>query len=168
VKLHSGLTMNGRYYAKGQDISGLAVYPFFLIHMAAFGLTGFLLAYGVGDFSIVFWHGGVAIAIYMIFYLVIFGLDEVKWMFINAGLGIFGIMSQIDWILRWFGRTVSDYPAYMHVIPFLYFVLYTFLIRHALLDVFGAREDDARRRRVDLGYVGGSLLLYAGLHFLEG
>jgi hypothetical protein len=33
-------------------------------------------------------HGGIAIVVYLVFYLVIFGLDEVKWMLINAVLDV--------------------------------------------------------------------------------
>ena len=85
----------------------------------------------------------------------------------GLGLGLFGIISQIDWLLSLFGRRVADYPVYVHVIPFLYFVLYTFLIRHALLDMLGAREDEAKRSRVEYSYVGVSVGLYLLLHFLE-
>jgi hypothetical protein len=87
--------------------------------------------------------------------------------FINAGLGLLGIVSQIDWILSLFGKRFADFPVYVHVIPFLYFVLYTFLIRQFFHDVLGAREDATRRRRVDFGYVVGSVFVYLLLHFLE-
>ena len=59
-------------------------------------------------------HGGIAIVVYTVFYLAIFGLDEVKWMFINGGLGVLGIYSQIGWILGLFGRKISDYPVHVH------------------------------------------------------
>lgn len=168
MKLHGSITMNGRAYSRGDEIPGTLVYPFFLIHMLAFGLAGFAMAYSGVPIEIVFMHGGIAIAVYTIFYLAIFGLDEVKWMFINAGLGLFGIVSQIDWLLSLFGKHVGDFPWYVHVVPFLYFVLYTFLIRHALLDLLGARDDDVKRRRVEFGYIGASLLLYLAAHFIEG
>jgi len=168
MKLHGGITVNGRPYASGDEISGLFVYPFFLVHMLGFGISGFVLAYSGMPFEFVFMHGGIAIFVYLIFYLAIFGRDEVKWMFINAGLGLFGIVSQIDWILSLFGKHVGDFPWYIHVIPFLYFVLYTFLIRHALLDLLGARDDDTRRRRVEYGYIGASVLFYLAAHFIEG
>jgi hypothetical protein len=78
-------------------VSWLTVYPFFLIHMLAFGLSGFLLAYsGEAPVPFLYLHGGIAILVYTIFYVTIFGVDEVKWMFINAGLGLLGIVSQID------------------------------------------------------------------------
>jgi phosphotransferase system glucose/maltose/N-acetylglucosamine-specific IIC component len=168
MRLHGSMTVNGRAYSAGDEIPGLFVYPFFLIHMLAFGLSGFVLAYSGAPVEFVFMHGGIAILVYTIFYLAIFGRDEVKWMFINAGLGLFGIVSQIDWILSLFGKHVGDFPWYVHVVPFLYFVLYTFLIRHALLDLLGARDDDVKRRRVEYGYIGASLLLYLGTHFIEG
>jgi len=68
--------------------------------MAIFGASGFLLAYNSNaDISFLYMHGGFAILIYIIFYLALFGVDEVKWMFINAALGLFGIYSEIGWFL---------------------------------------------------------------------
>jgi hypothetical protein len=166
MKLHSAITVNGRTYHAGQDLPGIAIYPFFLFHMLVFGASGFVLAYGGAPVEFVFMHGGIAILVYVIFYLAIFGRDEVKWMFINAGIGIFGILSQIDWLLSLFGARVADFEWYVHVIPVLYFILYTFLIRHAVLDLLGARDDDVKRSRVEWGYVGGSLLVYAVAHLL--
>jgi hypothetical protein len=87
------------------------VYPFFLFHMLMFGISGFLLAYGVGDVIFLYMHGGIAIVVYVIFYLLIFGRDQVQWMFINAALGVVGIYSQIGWILSLFGRDAGDYPC---------------------------------------------------------
>jgi hypothetical protein len=161
------MTINGRAYASGDEIPGAFVYPFFLIHMLAFGGSGFVLAYSGAPVLFLYMHGGIAILVYTVFYLAIFGLDEVKWMFINAGLGLFGIISQIDWLLSLFGKRVADYPPYVHVIPFLYFVLYTFLIRHAVLDMMGVREDETRRTRVEYGYIGVSLAFYVLAHLLE-
>ncbi len=105
--------------------------------MLVFGTSGFVMAYAKNPppVAFLFLHGGLAVSVYTAFYLNIFGRDEVKWMFINAGLGLLGIYSQIGWLLSRFGRRISDYPLYVHVIPFLYFVLYTFLLRHAVLDI---------------------------------
>ena len=167
MKLHGSVTLNGRAYSSGDQISGAVVYPFFMIHMLAFGGAGFAMAYSGVPLEMVYMHGGIAILVYLIFYLTIFGLDEVKWMFINAGLGIFGIASQIDWLLSLFGKHVSDYPWYVHLVPFTYFILYTFLIRHAVLDVLGVRDDDTKRSRAEYGYVGVSLAVYAVAHLLE-
>ncbi len=103
--------------------------------------------------------------VYILFYLSIFGRDEVKWMLINAGLGLFGIYCNIDGLLSLFGKNAGDYPVYLHVTPFLYYVLYTFLIRQAVLDLMRAREDGARRRMVENGYIFVSMTVY-GIFFI--
>ena len=137
------------------------IYPFFLVHMLMFGISGFVLAYGAeADIVFLYMHGGIAIVVYMVFYLLIFGPDRIKWMLVNAGLGIFGIYSQIGWILGLFGRNAGDYPPHVHAIPVLYYVLYTFLLRQLVLDVARARDDPARRRLVEAGYVVLSLAFY--------
>lgn len=151
----------------GDYKSTLAVYAFFLVHMLAFGWSGFFMAYSSNAASMFFLyvHGGLAIGIYLLFYLAAFGPDEVKWMFINASLGIFGIYAEIDWILSRFGTTVSDYPVYIHVIPFSYYVLYTFLLRQAVVDLVRARNNKKRRRIVETLYVVVSLAVYGSIYF---
>ena len=142
--------------------AGWFIYPFFGIHMLMFGLSGFLMAYASKgpDLGFLYMHGGIAIAVYLVFYLAIFGRDEVKWMLVNAGLGILGIYSQIGWILGKFGKDIDDYPWNVHVVPFLYYILYTFLLRQFLIDVTGSRDNPARRSLVNNGYVVVSLLVY--------
>lgn len=149
---------------------GRFIYPFFMFHMLAFGLSGFFLAYGsdTPDLGFIYAHGGLAIGVYLAFYLVLFGVDQVKWMLINAGLGILGIYAQIGWILGRFDRRVEDYPWYVHVVPFLYYVLYTFLLRQFLLDITRSRTDARRRAWVESGYVVASLLVYAYLLWRTG
>lgn len=139
------------------------VYAFFLVHMLLFGVSGFLIAYAKQPTDVLFLylHGGLAIGVYTVFYLVCFGLDEVRWMFANAALGAMGIYSQLGWILERFGRRIGDYPLYVHVIPFLYYVLYTFLLRQMVLDLAHAREDARRKRLVEWLYVAASLAWYA-------
>lgn len=168
MKLRSELTVNGRVYHAGDEISPWMIYPFFLLHMLAFGFSGFWIAYGNDNPEpfFAFLHGGIAITVYIVFYLAIFGRDEVKWMFINAALGLMGIYAQIKYLLALFGRRLSDYPLWADVMPFLYYILYTFLLRHALLDLTGARDNPQRRRIVESGYVAISLLAYAILLFV--
>lgn len=165
MKIRSALTINGRQYAAGDEVSAWMVYPFFLLHMGIFGLSGFFMAYAADDVPrlFLFLHGGVAILVYVVFYLAIFGVEEVKWMFINSALGLFGISAEIRWLLAQFDKTMADYPPVVHVVPFLYYILYTFLLRQALLDSTGARSDPARRRKVETAYVLLSLLLYLAL-----
>ena len=149
-----------------RDKAGWFIYPFFGIHMLMFGLSGFLMAYAADgpDLMFLYMHGGIAIFVYMVFYLMIFGLDEVRWMLLNAALGILGIYSQIGWILERFGKRIDDYPWQVHVVPFLYYVLYTFLLRQFLLDVTRSRDNPGRRTLVNNAYVVVSLLVY-GLMF---
>jgi hypothetical protein len=166
--LHGGLRMNGTEYKAGSEIAWHKVYPFFLFHMLIFGGSGFLMAYSSEGAPLVFLflHGGFALLIYTVFYFAIFGLDEVKWMFINAGLGALGIYTQIDWLLSFFGKSVEEYSLATHFIPFLYYVFYTFLLRQALLDLCGARADEGRRRLVENGYVGLSVAASAACYLL--
>jgi hypothetical protein len=169
MKLRGSISINRRKYNKGDAIPWYKIYPFFLIHMLMFGGSGFLIAYFSTSPEVLFLylHGGFAIIIYTIFYLSIFGLDEVKWMFINAALGLLGIYSQIGWLLSLFGKDINDYPVYVHVIPFLYFILYTFLLRQAVLDITRAREDDKKKKRVEYGYIVISTSIYLISYFLE-
>lgn len=138
------------------------VYPFFGVHMLMFGLSGFAIAYGAEETDLVFlyMHGGIAIVVYLVFYTVIFGIDQVRWMLINAALGILGIHAQVGWILARFGRRMADYPWQVHVVPILYYVLYTFLLRQFLIDVTGSRDKPRRRAVVHTLYVLVSLAVY--------
>jgi len=160
MKTHSDITINKKLYPKGIKIPWHMVYPFFMFHMLMFGASGFFLAYGESDVFFLYMHGGIAILVYIIFYFAIFGFDQVKWMFINAALGLLGIVSEIDWILSKFDKHVEDFAWYVHVIPFLYYILYTFLIRQALIDITGSREDASRMKLINLFYVAISLIFY--------
>ena len=138
------------------------IYPFFGFHMLMFGLSGFLMAYAASrpELFFIYLHGGIAIIVYTAFYLSIFGVDEIKWMVVNAALGLFGIYSQIGWILALFGKKIDDYPWYVHITPFVYYVLYTFLLRQLLIDITGSRDRPSRRTLVNNAYVVMSLLVY--------
>lgn len=155
MKAESDIEIDGKVYKKGSNLPKLFIYPFFLVHMLAFGGSGFFMAYGATDVPILFLyaHGGIAIFVYIMFYLAIFGKDEVKWMFINAALGLLGIYTQIDWLLSFFNKQASDFPFYVHVVPFLYFVLYTFLLRQMLIDITGSRYNEHRQKIVEYCYV---------------
>lgn len=138
------------------------IYPFFAFHMLMFGLSGFFMSYTLDgpELGFVYLHGGIAIVVYLVFYWTIFGREEIQWLLINAGLGIFGIYAQIGWILGLFGKRIGDYPWYVHITPFLYYVLYTFLLRQFLIDVTHSRENLRRRALVNNVYVVVSLLTY--------
>ena len=165
LKLKSGMTVSGKAYGAGEKAPMFFIYPFFLFHMAMFGFSGFFMAYGTDspDLLFLYMHGGIAIFVYLAFYFAIFGRDEVKWMLINAGLGLLGIWAEINYILGWFGKTLDQFSPWVHVTPFLYYVLYTFLLRQLLLDVTGSRDRPLRRRVVETVYVTASLILYTTL-----
>lgn len=137
--------------------------------MAAFGGSGFFMAYGMKQAEVggLIALGSMPILVYLLFYTALFGVDKVKWMAINAALGIYGISIEVGWILALFGKKVSDYSWYVHIVPFTYYVLYTFLLRQAVLDISGAREDEKRRKRVDQAYVWGSLAVYSLMHIMS-
>ncbi|NNE56611.1 MAG: hypothetical protein HKN36_00755 [Hellea sp.] len=141
------------------------VYGFFLVHMLAFGSAGFFMSYGsdapAPAFNYLF--SGFAISIYLIFYLVIFGLDDIGWLLINSALGVLGVLAQLDWILAAFGTGTSSYPWTAHIIPGIYYVLYTFLLRRMILHIFRVRDGTRKKTIVDGIYVAGSLLVYVPL-----
>ena len=168
MKLRSALTINGKAYKKGDVVSAWFIYPFFMLHMLAFGGSGFYMAYAPDGppLAFLYAHGGFAILVYLIFYLTLFGREAVKWMFINAALGIFGLYTEINWILGFFGTTVGDYPLYVHVIPFLYYVLYTFLLRQAVIDFSGSRHDENKRHKADRFYIIMSVTVYLIFYFI--
>jgi hypothetical protein len=170
MELQGSLTINGKKHEKGDFIAWYKIYPFFLLHMGAFGLSGFFMAYAEEGPPLFFLylHGGFACLVYLVFYVAIFGVDRVRWMFINAMLGLFGIYAQIDLILSWFGKEASDYSLAVHFIPFFYYVLYTFLLHQMVLDIFKARSDPDRRRRVDLAYIVISLVVYGAIWLSRG
>jgi hypothetical protein len=166
MKAHSDIEVGGNMYRKGAKLPTRLVYPFFLVHMLAFGLSGFFMAYtsegpGIG---FLYMHGGLAILVYVVFYFAIFGVDQVKWMFINAGLGLLGIYAQIDLILTLFGKRAEDFPWYVHVVPFLYYVLYTFLLYQLVLEITGAHKSPHRKKVVEGVYVVASVLIYGGIY----
>ena len=161
MKLHAAITINGVEHAAGSVISPWKVYPFFLVHMGLFGASGFFMAYGAPDVPLLFLfaHGGFAILIYLVFYRVIFGIDTVRWMLINAALGAMAHYASIDLVLGVFGRSADEYSVVRHAIPFGYTVLYSFLLRQAVLDFSGVR-DTPKQGVVEWGYVIASALLW--------
>lgn len=166
VKLQGEITINGKGYRAGEIVPWKMIYPFFMVHMLVFGGTGFFMAYGMDDIDVAFlyMHGGIAIVVYMVFYTVFFGRDAVQWMLINAALGVFGIYAELNWALSFFGKSLDSYPIHVHVVPFLYYVLYTFLLRQAVLHLAGARENESRRRWINGAYVLISVAVYASIY----
>jgi len=152
--------------AKGRVMIKLAVFPFFLIHMLAFGSSGFYIAYFTDDaLPFIYLHGGIAIYVYLQFYIALFGVDKVKWMVINAVLGIFGIYHEVKWFLSQFDKNITDYSIFIHAIPFTYYVLYTFLVYQFVLIVTDADISPRRKIVVETFYVLISIAIYLTIYF---
>jgi hypothetical protein len=167
VRGSGGIVVGGKGYSRGDTIPWKHAYPGLLIHMFLFGGSAVYLAY----FDLypsplfLFVWGGFGITFYLLLYSTLFGVDEMRWLFINSGLGILGIATQVDWLLSLTGTSLSDFPAYVHVVPFLYYILYTFLLRQAVLDLTGASEKPARLILVNGGYVILSTAFYVGTYW---
>ena len=170
MKLKSPITINDKLYPRGATLPWYKIYPFFLVHMLGFGLSGFIMAYSNDGPAIgfLYLHGGFAILFYTVFYVALFGVDEIKWMFINAALGLLGIYAQIDLILSLFGKKAGDFSVFVHVIPFLYYILYTFLLYQLVLDVTGARDDPHRKRIAEAFYIVSSVIIYSAIYLTKG
>ena len=67
------------------------------------------------------------------------------------------------WILALWGKDIGDYPWYRHITPFLYYVLYTFLLWQLVVDLTRSRDKPERQRKVELAYVLVSLAVYGWL-----
>lgn len=129
--------------------AGFFVFIFFLVHMLMFGGSGFALAYATDSpYLFALMHGGIAILVYIIFYLVIFGIDAIKWMVINS---IFGIL-QTHEIINLIGTTFINnynffsYPFYRHIIPATYIILYMFLIRQFINYILKSHKNKNREK----------------------
>ncbi len=112
------------------------IYPFFLVHMGMFWGSWFLLAYFADNtpYSMALLHWWVAISVYLVFYLLIFGVWRVRDMFINAIIWCVWIYAWMWDIVSFFGKDINSFDWYWHLIPSIYFVLYTFLLRNILKD----------------------------------
>jgi len=80
---------------------------------------------------------------------------------------LFGIYVEIDWLLALGGKQLSDYSLLTHVFPFLYYILYTFLIRQMFIDIFKARENENRLAAVNNLYIIISVIVYLSIYFLK-
>jgi len=128
------------------------------------GFFAFLLAYSErpGHVAVV---PGLFILFFIPSYLRYYGIDEVRWMLINGALSVFAMYSDVGWFLSYFffGTSVSDYHWYVHIVPFTYIVIFTFLLRQWLIDLFDAREDEKRKELVGRYYAWGSFVLHSAL-----
>jgi len=127
--------------------------------MGIFGGSSFALAYfSEVNLTVVYLHGGFSACVFFLSYNSIFGIDEVKWMLIDAFLGVFGLYSEI---LSWAGREISSFPVQVHVVPFMHYVLYTSWLRQVVIEVANCRPDKDRGEKVSCVYLALSLGFYS-------
>lgn len=132
--------------------------------MLLLGGGGFVMAYAEAvSLAYLYVYNSLVMLGCVIAYLRVFGRDEVKWMFVNAALGALGISVELDWFLSFFAKKLSDYPIYIHAVPFLYYVFFTFLFRQLALDITDSRQDESRRAVVERWYVVASVLVYLAI-----
>ena len=164
--LHGNLTINGKKYRKGDYVSAWSVYPFFLLHMLFMGFFVFHDAYFRGPTEEISYFGDVfIIGIYLFFYIPIFGIDEVKWLIKNSLVGMFGVYAEVDILLSYFNKNISEFPFYVHIFPFLFYSLYTFLFRQIFIDITYSRGNKKRTEIVSYIYLFLSLAIYSFLFF---
>lgn len=113
------------------------IYLFFLVHMWAFWTACFYISYFQSiDFEFLIPFASISISIYLLFYFVIFWTWKVKDMFVNAIVGCLWIYAWLWDILSFFGENINSFHIYVHIVPWIYFVMYTFLLRNLLKDIF--------------------------------
>jgi hypothetical protein len=170
MRIHGHITLGKRRFEPGDEVSALDVYPFFFLFLLVPGAGTFALAYGseTPDVGSAYAVGIFIVCFFLVGYLTIFGRDEVKWMLINAALGIFGIFGQISWVMStFFFKSIDDFPWYVHAMPVLVYVLFTFLVRQALLDLLGGRDNEARARAAATLHVVVSVALTVLFFFVQ-
>ena len=82
-------------------------------------------------------------------------------MFLNALFGLLRKGVQVGWLLSLFDRDSSTCPLSVYVTPFLFFLLYSFLMRRAVLDLINSLDDPARRKTMKKRYIGVTLAVNA-------
>ena len=166
MKLHRDIDMG--FYHKGPEVHWVGVYLFFFVHLAIIVPAVFVIAYGErGNVAFLYLFGGFMTFLYLVFYREIFGIDQLKWMFINASLGLFGIYAEIEWILALFNKQAIDFTWKVHFFPFSLYILSTFLIRQAVLYITGVRDNPHRAKIANIGYVCGSIAIYSFIFFTQ-
>ena len=154
---------------KGKKVL-IFIYLFFIAHMGIFGTTTFFLTYGEQNIEFAVMFGGIAVFVYAIFYMVIFGFDELKWLFINSLLGILSIYGWLEELAYHFLPSpgadkssfggihekyisFSQFPIAWHLLPGAFFIMYEFLLRNFLIDLLGARKKTERKRSVGILFI---------------
>lgn len=165
LRLRYDIRYGKDFYRAGTQLSPLIVYPTIFLQIFLFGAFCFGFAYAgkwpnMGGLVII---GGFGIMFFALFYSALFSLAEIGWMFLNGAIGVLGILSQIDVVLSWFGKSAGDFGFDAHLFPVIYWIMASFVLWQLVLDITRSREDPVRRWWANLAFSLSSLALYAAL-----
>ena len=170
MKLKTDIGIGHKTYRKGSHLPWFRVYGLFLFTIAAIFWVVFDIIYlqRDSDLGFVLFFGLFIPALYLLAYRSIFGITEVRWLIINSAIGIIGIITELDWVLSYlYDKNLSDFPIYYHIIPCAHYILLTFVLRQAVIDTFNSRDNKARRKYVNLGFVLVTLTVYITFYFID-
>ena len=139
-------------------------FPFFIAHAVLFGLVVLLFAYAQYSSAmglvILFIWGFLGVLCYLMVYSALFGLDSFKWIVSNTALALFGFSAELHLLIDWFNVETANIAWYRNMLPYAYYVMYTFWFRQLVLAAFGAREDTSKGERVSNYFLVVCLLIY--------
>lgn len=124
-------------FIKGND--PWFIYIFLVLHGAVFTSVSFYLIYWADkseDPYFGYIWGGIGAIVYSIIYFGLFAKEKLLWAFINGTIAFFQILSIRK--SNSFFEELESLPWYTHIVPIIYFVLYTFLLRHICLKISSA------------------------------
>ena len=155
MKIHGSINIFDKEYNKGDDVPWYYIYPALYLLIVFFGVGSIWLAYGEvlkSEEGLLFFRV-LLLSIFAVSYYIIFGIDEFKWIFINIFLGTVGILGEYEVIGYFFGLDISEYSLSINIFPFLFYVLFIFLLRQTFIDIAGARENPKRKKYVEIGFI---------------
>lgn len=123
-------------------------YMFFIIHGLWFWTATFEITYWTHDFwwGLLFW--GFATMIYMVFYMNFWGVEKIKNMFIWGLLWVIQTYAWLELIASNFINQYSTnfhsfemFPLYYHIIPSMFFIMITFLLKNLIAEFFPKNQD---------------------------
>ena len=168
MKLKTDISIGSNTYSKGSYLHWSKVYGFFTVIIALHFWLVFDITYIQQDIVLGFTlcFGIFLPVLYLLAYRSIFGLAEIRWLIVNSIIGIIGVLAELDWVLSYFyDKSLSDFNVFFHIIPCVHYIMFTFVLRQAVIDSFHARYNLKRREYVNLGFTLISTILYVALYF---
>ncbi|MFZ2718309.1 MAG: hypothetical protein WAZ12_00735 [Candidatus Absconditicoccaceae bacterium] len=124
-----------KLHRKNNYITSYKFYILISILIIIFSSLGFYLTYFENKLIISYIMSSLYILFFLMFYFLAFGRDKIKRMFITSLIGISSIYSQLSNILKYFDKNINEFSWIYHIIPGIYFILFSFLLRRALVDI---------------------------------